>query len=80
MLFSLSCCNNIHVNGLLLNFVLGGLNYVDQIYRQVLPLSMKTYNYGLHARKSSSHLTKFLVNSIHIYGSKSIYYENTFHN
>ena len=32
MFFSLSCCNNIHVNGVLLNFVLGGLNSVDQIY------------------------------------------------
>jgi hypothetical protein len=25
-------------------------------------------------------LTKFLINNIHIYSSKSIYYENTFHN
>jgi hypothetical protein len=32
MFFSLSCCNNIHVNRLLLNFVLSGLNYVDEIY------------------------------------------------
>ena len=38
----------------------------------VLPLSIKTCNYGLRVRKISSHLTKFLVNSIHIYGSKSI--------
>jgi hypothetical protein len=46
----------------------------------VLPLSRKTYNYGLRVRKSSSRLTKFLENNIHIYGSKSIYYKNTFHN
>jgi hypothetical protein len=32
MLFNLSYCNNIHVNGLLLNFILGGLNSIDQIY------------------------------------------------
>jgi hypothetical protein len=37
-------------------------------------------NYVLRASKSSSHLTKFLVNTIHIYGSKIIYYKNTFHN
>jgi hypothetical protein len=34
----------------------------------------------MRARKSSSCLTKFLVNIIYIYGSKSIYYKNTFHN
>jgi len=34
----------------------------------------------MRASLSVSRLTKFLVNSIHIYGSKSIYYENTFRN
>ena len=38
----------------------------------VLPLSIKTCNYGLRVRKISLCLTKFLVNSIRIYGSKSI--------
>jgi hypothetical protein len=46
----------------------------------LLPPSVKTCNYGLRAGKSSSRLTKFIVNSIHIYGSKSIYYENIFYN
>jgi len=36
--------------------------------------------YGLRASKSSPRLTKFLVNTIHIYDSKLIYYENTFRN
>jgi hypothetical protein len=31
-MFFILYCNNIHVNGLLLNFVLGELNSVDQIY------------------------------------------------
>jgi hypothetical protein len=38
----------------------------------ILPLSKKTCNYGLRSRKNSSCLTKFLVNIIHIYGSKYI--------
>jgi hypothetical protein len=44
------------------------------------PPPKKECNYGLRASKNSSRLTKFLVNSIHIYGSESIYYENTFCN
>jgi len=44
----------------------------------VLPLSRKEYNYRLRASISGSRLTKFRVNTIHIYGSKKIYYENTF--
>jgi hypothetical protein len=46
----------------------------------VLPPSLKEYNYGLRATKSDSCLTKFLVNGIHIYGFKLIYYKNIFHN
>jgi len=46
----------------------------------VLPLSNKTWNYGLRAEKSSLRLIKFLVNTIHIYDSKLIYYENAFRN
>jgi hypothetical protein len=46
----------------------------------VLPLSLKECNYGLRATLSASRLTKLLVNNIHIYSSKLIYYENTFHN
>jgi hypothetical protein len=42
--------------------------------------SKKEYNYVLRASKSSSRLTKFLANTIHIYGSKIIYYKNTFRN
>jgi hypothetical protein len=38
----------------------------------------KKCNYMLRADKSYLRLTKFLVNNIHIYGSKIIYYENTF--
>jgi hypothetical protein len=34
----------------------------------------------LRDSKSSSRLTKFLVNSIQINGSESIYFENKFHN
>jgi hypothetical protein len=41
-------------------------------------LSRKEYNYVLRASKNSSRLTKFLVNIIYIYGSKIIYYKNTF--
>jgi hypothetical protein len=44
----------------------------------MLHLSWKEGNYGLHATKSGSCLIKFLVNNIHIYGFKLIYYENTF--
>ena len=46
--FSLSCCNNIHVNGLLLNFVLRGLNYVDQIYREKCNIDEMTFTYFLY--------------------------------
>jgi hypothetical protein len=34
----------------------------------------------LRATKSDSRLTKFIVNNIHIYSFKLIYYKNTFHN
>ena len=47
---------------------------------KLLPPSKKGCNYKLRANKSSSRLTKFLVNTIHIYGSKLIYYKNTFCN
>jgi hypothetical protein len=47
MFFSLSCCNNIHVNGLLLNFVLGGLNFVDQIYIEKYSIDKITFTYFL---------------------------------
>jgi hypothetical protein len=46
----------------------------------VLPLSLKVFNYSMRASLSVSRLTKLLVNSIHIYGSKSICYENIFRN
>jgi hypothetical protein len=46
----------------------------------VLPPFEKERNYVLRVAKSSSYLIKFLVNTIHIYGSKIIYYENMFHN
>ena len=39
-----------------------------------LPLSKKGRNYGFRVIKSGSSLTKFLVNIIHIYCSKIIYY------
>jgi citrate lyase alpha subunit len=45
----------------------------------VLPLSRKECNHELRASISGSRLTKPLVNIIHIYGSKIICYENTFH-
>jgi hypothetical protein len=47
MFFSLSYCNNIHVNGLLLNFVLGGLNSVDQIYIDTYSIDEMTFTYLL---------------------------------
>ena len=40
----------------------------------------RTEPYGLHATKSDSRLTKFLVNNIHSYVFKLIYYENIFRN
>jgi hypothetical protein len=43
----------------------------------ILPPPVKTRHYELRAKKNS---LRFIVNSIHIYGSKSIYYENIFHN
>jgi hypothetical protein len=46
----------------------------------VLPLSLKVCNYSMRANLSVSRLTKLLVNSVHIYGPKSICYENIFHN
>ena len=47
MFFSLSSCNNIHVNGLLLNFVLGGLKFVDQIYIDKYNIDEMTFTYFL---------------------------------
>ena len=41
---------------------------------------IKECNYGFRINKISSRLTKFLVNTSHIYGSRIIYYENTFRN
>jgi hypothetical protein len=49
-------------------------------YSYLLPPSKKKCNYVLRASKSSLRLTKFLANTIHIYGSKIIYYKNTFRN
>jgi hypothetical protein len=46
----------------------------------VLSLSIEHATNRLRGRKSSLYLTKFSVNSIYIYGSKSVYYKNTFHN
>ena len=42
--------------------------------------SWKGCNYGMHTGLSVSRLTKFLVNNIHIYDSKLIYYKNIFRN
>jgi len=56
------------------------LAYLPRATKLDIPVSMKRCNYGLRARKSSSRLIKFLVNNIHIYDSKSIYYENIFRN
>jgi hypothetical protein len=47
---------------------------------EILPPFVKTCNYRLRVRKSSSRLIRFTVNNIYIYGSKSIYYKNIFHN
>jgi len=47
MFFSVSCCNNVHVNGLLMNFVLGGLNFVDQIYIDKYSIDAMTFIYFL---------------------------------
>jgi hypothetical protein len=47
MFFSLPCCNNIHVNGLLLSSVLGGLNSVDQIYIDKYNIDEMTFTYFL---------------------------------
>ena len=47
MLFSLYCCNNIDVNGLLLNFVLVGLNSVDQIYIDKYSIDKMMFTYFL---------------------------------
>jgi hypothetical protein len=46
----------------------------------LLPPSRKKCKYVLRASKSSSRLIKFLVNTIYIYGSKIIYFKNTFRN
>ena len=56
--------------------------YLQKISRscELLPLSPEGCNYGMRVSLSASQLIKFLVNSIHIYGTKSIYYENTFCN
>ena len=40
-----TCCNNIHVNGLLLNFVLGGLISVDQIYMDKYSIDEMMFTY-----------------------------------
>jgi hypothetical protein len=45
-----------------------------------LPPFRKECNYVLRVNKNSSRLIKFLVNNIHIYGFKIIYYKNTFYN
>ena len=46
----------------------------------ILSPSLKECNYELRVTKSNSCFTKFLVNIIHIYGHKLIYYENIFRN
>jgi len=46
----------------------------------ILTTSGKECNYVLRASKNSSYLTIFLINSVHIYGSKIIYYKKSFHN
>ena len=38
----------------------------------------KRMHYELRANKSGSHLTKLIVNTIYVYGSKIICYKNTF--
>jgi hypothetical protein len=48
--------------------------------KTILPPYRNECSYGLRAGKSISRLTKFLVNIIHIYNSKIIYYKNTFYN
>jgi hypothetical protein len=41
---------------------------------------LKVCDYEIRANHTSPSLTKFIVNSIHIYVSKSVYYKNIFHN
>jgi hypothetical protein len=41
---------------------------------------LKRMQLRVACQKSGLRLTKFLVNNIHIYDFKLIYYENTFHN
>ena len=45
MFFSLCCCDNINVYGLLLNFILGGLKSVDQIYIDKYSIDEMTFTY-----------------------------------
>jgi hypothetical protein len=52
-------------------------------FEHIILTSSKKKRMQLHIacrHKNSSHLTKFLVNTIHIYGYKIIYYKNTFRN
>ena len=50
-----------------------------KVYMHVKVVLKRTH-YELCVTQSGSRLTKSLVNNIHIYGFKLIYYENTFHN
>ena len=53
---------------------------VKWLHCYILSLSLKRCNYDIRVSLITLYLTKFLVNSIHIYGFKLIYYKNTFYN
>jgi len=44
-------------------------------WSNILPLSIKKYNYGIHFGQTSSNLIKFIVNSISDYVSKYLLYK-----
>jgi hypothetical protein len=52
----------------------------DDVATSVKIASTQECNYGMRVSESVSCLTKFIVNNIHIYGFKSIYYKSTFCN
>jgi hypothetical protein len=53
---------------------------VDRILCILVLCLERIYNCKLPATKINSHLIKFLMKNIYIYGFKLFYYKNTFHN
>jgi len=67
-------------NSLIYQLYFGTIGDSISIYDSRLNLLKKYILPPSQNNTTTGHVTKFLVNSINIYGFKLIYYKNTFHN